>query len=112
MYEEIVNTNVTQELYNAALTDSNEAIKLDPEVAAFYHTRGAVKAATGDTIGAIEDFDSTLKYNLKHFKAYLDRGIAKEAIGQEDAAKADFDKAKELDPTEFKKSTGIPRTPT
>ncbi len=56
----------------------------------------------GDAIGAIEDFDITLEYNPKHFKAYLDRGIAKEAIGQEDAAKVDFDKAKEID-TEVEK---------
>lgn len=104
-------TDVAQDLYKSAIIDSNESIRLDTQVAAFYHTRGVVKAAMGDTIGAIEDYDITLKYNPKHIKTYLDRGHAKEILGQQDAAKADFDKVKELDPTMFKKSSGIPRTP-
>ena len=104
-------TDAAQDLYKSAIIDSNESIKLDSQVAAFYHTRGAVKAAMGDTIGAIEDFDITLEYNPKHIKSYLDRGHAKETLGQHDAARADFDKAREVDPIKFKKFTETSRSP-
>ena len=52
----------------------------------------------GDAIGAIEDFDITIKFDPNYAIAYFDRGHAKEALGQQDAAKADFQMAKELDP--------------
>ena len=90
-------------MYQAAIEDCTAAIKLAPEKAAFYHTRGTVKASLGDLKGAIEDFDITIKNNPKDAIAYFDRGLAKEALGQHDAAKADFQKAKELDPDVEKK---------
>ena len=92
------NTVSAQALYHTAISDSNEAIELDPENAIFYHTRGVVKAAMGDSIDSIEDFDIAIQLDPEYAKAYFDRALAKEAIGQQDAAKADLEKAKELDP--------------
>ena len=92
------NTEAVQALYQAAIIDSSEAIKLNPNEAVFYHTRGVVKAAMDDAIGAIEDFDITLQFDPKDAKAYFDRALAKESLGQQDAAKTDFEKAMELDP--------------
>ena len=91
------NTEAAGALYHAAISDSNEAIELDPRPA-FYHTRGDAKAAMGDSIGAIEDFDITLQLDPKDAIAYYDRARAKQGLGQQDAANADFEKAKTLDP--------------
>ena len=93
----IGNIGAAGALYHAAIIDSNKAIKLDPE-AAFYHTRGAAKAAMDNSIGAIEDFDITLQIDPRDALTYYDRALAKQALGQQDTANADFEKARTLDP--------------
>ena len=96
------NAGDAQRLYQAAVSDSDEALRLQAKGAkfrsAFYHTRGAAKAALGDYNGAIEDFSECIRLNPKKALYHHDRGKAKDALGQHKAAKVDFAKAKELDP--------------
>ena len=96
------NTTEAEKLYQETISDANEALQLKPKGkryrSAFYHTRGAAKAALGDYNGAIEDFSECIQLNPKKALYYHDRGLAKAALGQHEAAKADFAKVKEVDP--------------
>jgi tetratricopeptide (TPR) repeat protein len=44
----------------AALADYDHAIRIKPTFADAYLSRGAIRKAVGDVIGAIEDFESAL----------------------------------------------------
>ena len=96
------NGKTARNRYQEAVSDTDEALHLQPKGAkfrsAFYHTRGAAKVGLGDHNGAIEDFNESIRLNPKKALYYHDRGVAREAIGQQEEAKADFQKAKELDP--------------
>ena len=86
-------------LYEAAIIDSDTAIKLDPDRPEPYHIRGVAKAAFGDAEGAIEDFDAAIQINPESAENLLrscacERGSWAEGTKQ----KSDFEKAKELDP--------------
>ena len=86
--------------FQEALVDSEEAIRLGKYsyiVYAYYHTRGAVKAALKDYDGAIEDFSEAIRLDPKHVLSYRDRAKAKEALGLEKEAKDDYDMAEKLE---------------
>ena len=97
------NAAAAQNLYQEAVSDANEALRLQLKSAKFqsatYHTRGAAKASLSDYNGAIEDFNESIQLNPKKALYYRDRGLAKEALRQHEAARTDFAKAKEIDPT-------------
>ena len=96
------NAAAAQRLYQEAISDVNEALRLKLKGkryrSAFYHTRGAAKAALDDHNGAIEDFNKSIQLRPKKALYYKDRGLSKEVVGQHETAKADFAKAKEIDP--------------
>ena len=96
------NESEAKKLYQQAVSDANEAIRLQPEGniqgSDYFHTLGAAKAALGDHREAIEDFDESIRLNPNKALLYQDRGLSKQALGQHEAAEADFAKAKELDP--------------
>ena len=89
--------------FQEALVDSEEAIRLEKYsyiVYAYYHTRGAAKAALKDYDGAIEDFNEAIRIDPKHVLSYQDRAKAKEALGLKKEAKDDYDTAKKLEEDE------------
>ena len=96
------NIQKAQRLYQETVLDADEALRLQPEGeslwSAYYHTRGAAKAALGDHREAIEDYDEAIRLNSKKALFYQDRGLSKQALGHHEAAEGDFAKAKELDP--------------
>ncbi len=96
------NTEAAQNLYQEIISDSDEAIQSEMECdacrTAIHYNRGAAKAALEDHEGAIEDYDMSIRLNLKYAKAYNNRGKAKQALGHHEDAIVDFAKAKELDP--------------
>ena len=96
------NTVEAQKLYQEAVSDSEKSLQLElknPKYrSAYYHTRGAAKAALDDHDGAIEDFNESIRLRPKKALYYHDRGLSKEALGQREAAEADFTKARQLDP--------------
>ncbi len=96
------NESEAKKLYQQAVSDANEAIRLQPEGnikgSDYFHTLGAAKAALGDHREAIVDFDESIRLNPNKALYYHDRGLAKRHIGQVEDAEADFAKAKELEP--------------
>lgn len=86
--------------FQEALADGEEAVRLGKQaylVYAYYHTRGAAKAALKDYDGAIEDFDEAIRIDPKHVLSYRDRAKAKEALGLDNEAKDDYDTAEKLE---------------
>ncbi len=92
------NMEAARVLYEAALVDSEEAIKRDKKNAYAYCTRAVVKVAFAEHTAAINDFDRALKLNPDFAHAYHQRGLAKQAMGRQREAAVDFQKAKQLDP--------------
>lgn len=102
------NESKAQKLFEEAISDADTAIqshsKKSKNVNAYYHTRGAAKAALGNHREAIEDYNESILLRPKKALFYQDRGLSNQAIGLETEADADFAKAKELDPKIDKKS--------
>lgn len=92
------NMEEARNLYEAALLDSEEAIKRDRKNAYAYCTRAVAKVAFEAHTAAIDDFDRAIKLNPDFASAYHQRGLAKQAIGRQREAEVDFRKAKQLDP--------------
>ncbi len=98
-YESAVgNMEEARNLYEAAMIDSEEAIKRDRRNAYAYCTRAVTKIAFDAHDEAIKDFDRAIKLKPDFAHAYHQRGLAKQALGQQKEADTDFAKAKELDP--------------
>ena len=70
-----------RELYEAAMDDSEVAIKRDRRNAYAYCTRAVTKIAFDRHDDAIKDFDSAIKLKPDFAHAYHQRGLAKQALG-------------------------------
>ena len=92
------NTKGARKLYEAALEDSETAIKRDRRNAYAYCTRAVTRVAFDAHDDAIKDFDRAIKLKPDFAHAYHQRGLAKQALGQQKEADTDFAKAKKLDP--------------
>ena len=92
------NMEAARELYEAAMDDSEAAIKRDRKNAYAYCTRAVIKVAFDAHEDAIKDFDRAIKLKPDFAHAYRQRGLAKQALGHQKEADTDFAKAKELDP--------------
>ena len=92
------NMGEARELYEAAMIDSEAAIKRDRRNAYAYCTRAVTRVAFDAHEDAIKDFDRAIKLKPDFAHAYHQRGLAKQALGQQKEADADFAKAKALDP--------------
>ena len=80
-----------------ALADVDMAIKLKPDFAWAYGLRGYVKRASGDTVGAVADFDKALQLEPSA-GIYAARGELKKQLRDIVGGQADYVKAHELDP--------------
>lgn len=80
-----------------ALSDLNNAIKLDPKFARAYPNRGNVKLSRGDLDGAIADYDRAIDLDPKLAVADFNRGRAYDKKGDASKAIADYTCAIELD---------------
>ena len=88
-----LNDNSEQEI--AYYTD---AIRLNPQYAAAYNSRGVARAAQGDLNGAITDYTEAIQLNPQYSAAYNNRGIARRTQGDLNGALADYDEAIRLNP--------------
>ena len=91
-------TERARNLYEEAIADSNNAIRLNSESAIAYRVRGSSEAALENYSKAIADLHRAIELNLNFAEAYWERGLVYQKIGQQTEAEADFKKAKELDP--------------
>ncbi|RKU20571.1 hypothetical protein C6503_05790 [Candidatus Poribacteria bacterium] len=100
----------TQRLYEAAIADYIQAIKINPKYAKAYKNRAIVKCKLGDIESArgdaekaqtlyhegMTDYDKSIKINPKYAKAYKNRAIVKCKLGDIESARGDAEKAQTL----------------
>jgi lipoprotein NlpI len=80
-----------------AMTDMNEAVRLDPNLAPAYLTRGQLSYILGNNSAAIEDFGKAIKLDADDAASYFYRGVAYYVFGGRYAdAVADLKKAAEF----------------
>lgn len=84
--------------FEQALTEYDEAIRLNPKYPEAYSYRGAIYDHLSQHQRAIRDFDEALKLNPQLATAYRNRGRAYYNLGQYERASRDFDEAIKLDP--------------
>ncbi|MCB1724241.1 MAG: M48 family metalloprotease [Gammaproteobacteria bacterium] len=76
-----------------------EAIRIEPDEAAFYSLRGEIRAARKDTRGARVDLDRAVALNPDYFRPLLVRGIVRRESGDGTGAARDLQRSAELLPT-------------
>jgi tetratricopeptide (TPR) repeat protein len=81
-----------------AITDLNEAIRLNPADTLAYNNRGMMKSELGDKQGAIADFNEAIRLNPDFAGTYYNRGFMKYKLGDKQGAIADFNEAIRLKP--------------
>jgi lipoprotein NlpI len=81
-----------------ALTDCNEAVRVDPNLAAAYLNRGNVHLSKSDFEHAFADFNEALRLDPKNAWAYAERGNLYKSRGDFDRALGDLNEAIRLDP--------------
>ena len=84
--------------YNRAIEELSEAIRLDPNSARAYATRGDAHRMKGQCDEAIKDCTKAIRLNPEHAGAYATRGQADRMKGQYDEAIGDYTKAIGLAP--------------
>jgi tetratricopeptide (TPR) repeat protein len=80
-----------------ALSDANEAIRLEPTADA-YNRRGLTFKDKGDIDSALKDFDAAVAMDGNHIYALTNRADAYRRTGKPDLALADYTKALALNP--------------
>ena len=85
--------------YEAARTDFNAALALEPNLAEAWINRGAVWVGERQYQTALSDLNRALELGVKQpEKAYFNRALAYEGMDNEKAAYFDYQKALELKP--------------
>ena len=84
--------------YDHAITDYDQAIKLNSTDAVFFSNRGGALVAKGEVDRGITDFDQSIRINPNLPRTYVDRGNAFRGKGLYDRAIADYDQAIKLEP--------------
>ncbi len=79
--------------FRRAIEDYDQALQLDPGVAAAYSNRGIAYAELGELRRAIEDFDQALRLDPEDAVAYHNRGTAYRALGAYERAVEDWERA-------------------
>ena len=87
-----------KKIYDKAIADYNEAIRLDPQYAAAYNNRGNAWVDKNEYEKAIADFSEAIRLDPQYAIAYNGRATAWYAKGANDKAIADCNEAIRLDP--------------
>lgn len=85
--------------YDKAIEEFNEAIRLNPGLAAAHYNRGEIYFQRGDYAQAIRDFTRTIDLSPDYTFAYYSRGVANEKIGDIEEAILDFTNTVRLKPS-------------
>lgn len=86
-------------IYDKAIADFSEAIRIDPKNAKAHYQRGNIHADLGDSLDlAIADYDMAIRIDPRFVFAYNARGLTLEAKGERARAAADYRSALKLDP--------------
>jgi predicted Zn-dependent protease len=82
-----------------ALRKVDEAIRIEPDEAAFYSLRGEIRTAQKDGKGALRDLDRAVALNPDYYRPLLVRGIARRQAGDGSGAARDLERSVTLLPT-------------
>lgn len=85
-------------MYDEALKQLDEAVKLNPASFAAYHYRATVWAYKGDLDKAIADWDKSIEIDNKQYLSHFSRGMARYMKGDIDKAIEDWDSSILLNP--------------
>jgi tetratricopeptide (TPR) repeat protein len=88
--------------YESALSDMNEAIKLQPKYAGLYINRAFLRYNQDDYFGAMADYDYALQLEPYNQIALFNRGLMLTEVNANDRALDDFTKVLELDPDDYR----------
>ena len=93
----VINNNLNK--HDEAISDFNEAIRLNPNFAETYVLRGLANSNSGKHDEAISDFNEAIRLNPSFDAAYMGRGLANSNSGKHDEAISDFNEAIRLNPS-------------
>ncbi|GHT84011.1 hypothetical protein FACS1894137_06500 [Spirochaetia bacterium] len=93
-------TNDQKAIYDRAIADFTQAIRLDPNDAGAYCERGNAYVDKQDYDRAIADYNQAIRLDPNHTFAYNNRGSAYDAKQDYDRAIADYNQAIRLDPND------------
>ncbi|MDQ2747725.1 MAG: tetratricopeptide repeat protein [Acidobacteriota bacterium] len=96
-YQKRANESVVKGEYDSAVSDFNEAIKLNPNDVSVYLNRGRAYSNKKNYDLAIEDYNKAIELNPKEAMAYFNRGESYEKKGNALQAIGDYQKVLELD---------------
>ena len=89
----------SQQKYQEAIADLDEALKINPQDARTYEQRAAMEMNTKDYDKALADYSKAIKFLPDEISNYLYRGYIYELRGDKKNAMADSESALKLDPT-------------
>ena len=84
---------------NTALAKVNQAIRIEPDEAAFYSLRGEINTARDNDAAALKDLDRAVALNPEYFRPLLVRGITRREAGDTRGASRDLERSVALLPT-------------
>ena len=85
-------------LFDRAIEDFDDAVRLKPDYAQAYHNRGIAYHDKGLDERAIADLDNAIRLEPDYATAYFNRGLAYDKMGLYDRASDDYSKAILLQP--------------
>ena len=88
--------------YPAAISDMDEAIKLQPREVGLYINRAFLRYNSDDYGGAMDDYDYALQLDPLSVPAIFNRGLLRMEVRDFDNAVKDFSRALELDPDDYR----------
>jgi tetratricopeptide (TPR) repeat protein len=102
-YHSRANANREKRLFDLALQDYDEAIKLNPKFVDALGDRAITLIVVRRFAEAIPDFTQVIELDPKSTYAQYDRGLAYEGLGLDDLAIEDFSGAIEQDPRDARR---------
>lgn len=81
-----------------ALADCDEALRLDPRMAAALDSRGLVNFKRGDFAASLSDYEAALRLEPNRGHYLYGRGLARLRLGQSEAGNADLVAAERAEP--------------
>ena len=85
-----------QARWQEAISEFDEASRLDPQYAPAYLYRGGAYFRLGQFERAIQDYDEAVRLNPRFAEAYVGRSVAYTVLGRDSEAQQDANRAAEL----------------
>jgi|GEM_PF-6384767 len=89
-------SKLTTSEHKAALNDI--ALKVNPNNAWTYNSRGIIKRMLEDKQGEVDDYNTALKIDPNYAEAYINRGMIKAGLGDKQRAIDDYTAALKINP--------------